>query len=357
MKILVASDREYKKTSRGIDIITTLLANKGHSVDHLVFFRRKNMLEKQITNNIKQLYFYDFLGLYRDKMRIFMPGFLLLLYFSFIIKKQNKINFSIYDWVVIESGYPVYLSLFINNKIIFRISDPPEIAFNNNRKFYKNIELEVIKKSSFVTTAISTDYYPDKYKDKIYFWHSGYTPINSNRLINQKKEFIFMGGGEIDFKLIKKIVMAFPDYIFHIIGSFKTKNIKHDRIIFHGYLEYDDYQKLVLNSMVCVIPFTNRFANQLKRCHFTAKILLPLSLGMPVLLKNYGIIQESDPEKKLFVYKTHDEGLFLLDEILKKIESGQINRDISKKTYEYLFAQSAENRLKELDLLLTEWIK
>jgi glycosyltransferase involved in cell wall biosynthesis len=353
----VVSGREYKKTSRGIDIITTYLAEKGYFVDHLVFFRRTHITEKQINSNIRQLYFYDCLGIYRDKMRSFIPGFLLRFYFSYIIKNQKQIDFSVYDWVILESGYPAYFSLVLTNKIIYRLSDPAEIAFNCNRHFYRKLELNTLEKSLFISSAIPETFYPSKYSLKFAFWHSGFIPITSAEDSQIKKEFVFMGGGEIDLPLIEKISNRFPDYIFHIIGSFRLKKPVNDKIIFHGYLEYDEYQKLIPCSSVCIIPFTKRFSYQLRRCHFTAKILLAMSLGMPILLKNYGSIQNTDNDKKLFVYKTHNEALDLLSDIINKIENGELKREVSKETQNFLFSQTAENRLKELDKTFSEWIK
>jgi hypothetical protein len=239
--------------------------------------------------------------------------------------------------------------------MVYRLSDPPEIAFNSNRCFYKKLELQLIKKANFVSSAIKESFYPGEYSNKINYWHSGYVPIFSDKNHIIKKEFIFMGGGEIDFSLIKKIVNKYPDYVFHIIGSFSKNKMRN--IIFHGYLEYSEYQRLILGSSICIIPFTEKFSAQLRRCYFTAKILLPMSLGMPILLKNYGVLQNSDTKKKLFVYRKHAEALVLLDAIIKKIESGELNRNVSEDTRNFLFPQTAENRLKELDKTFSEWIK
>jgi len=357
LKILVVSDREYKKTSRGIDIITAYLAEKGHLVDHLLFLRSEYIPEKQITANIRQFYFYDFTKLYHDQYRPLLPGFMLRLFFSYIIKNQKQIDFSVYDWVILESGYPIYFSLVLTNKIIYRLSDPPEIAFNSNRRFYRNLEYHTIKKSVFISSAIPNTLYPSEYSRKFIFWHSGFIPIPLSKNFQIKKEFVFMGGGNIDFPLIKKISNRFPDYIFHIIGSFKPQEINNNKIIFHGYLEYNEYQKLIPCSSVCIIPFTKRFSYQLRRCHFTAKILLAMSLGMPILLKNYGTIQKTDNEKKIFVYKTHNQALNLLFDIIKNIENGALNREVSRGTQDFLFQQTAENRLKELDKVFSEWLK
>jgi hypothetical protein len=355
MRVLVVSDREYRKTTRGIDIITSYLAEKGHSVDHLVFFRRKKIPERQVCKNIRQLYFHDCLGIYRSKMRLFLPGFLLSIYFTYIIKKKTTVNFDVYNFIILESGYPLYLALVISGNIIYRQSDPVEIAFNSWRSFYRKLEQTAIQKALFVSSALQSIFYPPESVEKFSFWHSGFSPITTIKPYNPGKNFVFMGGGEIDLKLIKKIAITHPDYIFHIIGAFNQKYAAKN-IVFHGYLEYDEYQKIVFNSSICIIPFSKRFVRHLKRCYFTAKILLPMSLGMPILLKGYGTIQQSDISKKLFVYNTNREALTLLDEIIAKTECTGIG-EISAETLEFLRPQTTENRLKELDAIFTNWLQ
>lgn len=355
MKILVVSDREYKKTTRGIDIITNLLAEKEHNVDHMLFFRRKNIPAKKVSKNITQLYFYDFLRIYRDKMRRVMPAFLLKLYFCYIIKNQKNIDFDKYDYVVLESGYATYLALVIKNKIIFRQSDPPEITFNSNRQFYRDLELLTIKKSVFVSSALKEIFYPDEYAKKFTYCHSGFIPIEQDDSAIADKAFVFMGGGEIDFRLIKKIAKKFSNYKFHIIGDFKTK-IKEPNIIMHGYLEYAEYQKIVLSSLICIIPFTKRFSYQLRKCFWTAKVLLPMSLGMPILIREYGLVKYSDSDKKLFVYKTKKEALTLLNKIVNMTENGEITRKVTKETSDFLYPQILENRVKELDITFSSFL-
>jgi hypothetical protein len=82
-----------------------------------------------------------------------------------------------------------------------------------------------------------------------------------------------------------------------------------------------------------------------------------MQLGKPILLKAYGDIQNTDINKKLYVYKTHKEALSYLDIIIKKIESGEINFEVSKETQDFLLPQTAENRIRELDSLFSKWIK
>jgi len=354
MKILVVSDREYKKTSRGIDMITTFLAEKEYSVDHLVFFGRKYIQEKQISKNLRQLYFYDFIGFYRGKMRLFMPGFFLLFYFSYIIKNQKYIDFSVYDWVILESGYPIYLSSCLSNKIIYRQADPTYISFNSNRKFYTKLEQDVIKKSVFTSSALKNIFYPTAFKDKIVYCHSGFIPyINESK--SSDGSICFIGGG-IDWKLVKKIAQKYPGYKCNIIG-FPGKQYIKNNLIFKGYISLDEYQKTMASASVIFIPYSNHFSYMERQTSLSAKLLTSIQLGKPLLVKAYGDVQTTDLDKKLFIYNNHKEALFLLDSILKKIESGEMNYNVSKETQEFLSSQTSENRMKELDKTFSMWIK
>jgi len=336
-------------------MITTYLAEKGYKLDHLVFLRRKRYTEKQITANIRQLYLYDSIKLYRGKLQFLFPGFLLLAYFRYIIKKNSNINYNEYDYVVIESGHPIYLALELNNKIIYRQSDPTHITFNSNRKFYIKLETEVIKKAYLVTSALDNKFYPSDYKDKIFHWHSGFIPCLKNNEQCSEKYFIIMGG-ELDWNLINKMANKYPEYNFYVIGI-SGRKISCKNVISKGYLGYDEYQKILSSALITIIPFSNHYVNQLRQVSFTAKIFVSMQLGMPILLRGYGDIQDTDINKKIYVYKTYKEALLNLDSIIKKIVNGEINYEVSKETQEFLLPQRTENRIKELDSLFSKWIK
>ena len=352
MRILVVSDREYKNTSRGIDIITTSLAEKGYYIDHLVFFKRKRFPEKQVTDNIRQIYLYDCIKLYRSKLQFLFPGFLLLAYFHYIISK-SCIDFKQYNYIVLESGHPIYLSKEINSGIIYRQSDPAFISFNSNRAFYIKLELEVIKKSLFVSSALKDKFFPLEYKDKCFYCHSGFIPYNKQTAVN-KKLICFIGGG-LDWKLIYKIAKKYSDYIFNVIGVPGKSFIKNN-IHFKGYLDFSEYQNIISLSSLIIIPYSGHFSYKLRQTSYSAKILTAMQLGKPILIKAYGDIQDTDINKKLYVYKTQKEALSNLGSIIKKIENGEINFEVSKETQEFLLPQTADNRIKELDSLFSKWI-
>ena len=349
MKFLIVSDREYRKTSRGIDMITTYLAEKDNIVDHMVFFKRKKIPDINITKNIRQIYFYDFIKFYRSRLQFLLPGFALLAYFKKLIRNQTSVNFDDYDYIILESGHPLYLALEINQKIIYRQSDPINITFNSNRKFYKDLEMKVIEKSLLTFSALENKYFPDNYRDKIYFWHSGFIPCL--KFNNSKKEnyFVIMGG-RIDWLLINKIAKKHPEYQFNIIGIDEImplrKNIK-----IYGYLDYDSYQNMLTSALAVIIPFSNHYVNLLKQVNYTAKILVSMDIGLPVLVRAYGNIQNSDEEKKMYVYHKKKDAIILIDEIIAKIKNKLLTNDVSLNTRKFLLPHTSENRLKELDLL------
>jgi len=355
MKFLVVSDREYKKTNRGIDMITYYLAEKKHSVDHLVFFTRKKCSTKQVNDNIRQFYTYDPIRLYYKIIQFIFPSFILLAYFRFLIRKQTPVDFSQYDYVVLESGLPIYFSLEISNKIIYRQSDPISICFNSNRRFYKSLEENVIKKSVFVTSALNERFYPYEYKEKIIYFHSGFIPYQELNTIHLEKQFIVMGG-EIDLYLLKKMAKNYPEFKFSVIGI-RNKKMLQKNIMFMGYLDFHNYQKLLSSCFAVIIPFSKHYVRLLKQVSFTAKILLPMYMGIPILLKSYGSIICTNLEKKLFVYKSHQEALTLLNKLTKEYEHVGSERMASKEAMDFLLPQTYENRFKKLDEIFHRYLK
>jgi len=355
MKFLVVSDREYKNTSRGIDMITTYLAEKKHTVDHLVFFTRKKCSAKQVSGNIRQLYTYDPIRLYYKIIQFIFPSFILIAYFRFLIRKQTPVDFSQYDYVVLESGLPIYFSLEISNKIIYRQSDPISICFNSNRRFYKKLEENVIKKSIFVTSALNERFYPVEYKEIFSYFHSGFIPYQELNPIHPEKQFVIMGG-EVDLHLLKKMAKNYPEFVFSVIGI-RKKKISQKNIIFKGYLDFQNYQKLISSCFAVIIPFSKHYVRQLKEVSFTAKILFPMYMGIPILLKSYGTICHTDLEKKLFVYKTHQEALTMLNTLIEKYKHGESDRNVSKETMDFLLPQTYENLLKKLDEIFQRYLK
>jgi hypothetical protein len=351
VKILVVSDREYSPTSRGIDVISKYLADQGYEVDHLVFFRNVNKETRYIAGNFRQLYVYDFLKLWLIKLRYFLPGFLLGLYFKLLIQYHKEIDYTVYDYAVIESGFPVFLGLALNCKIIYRQSDPVEITFGSKKRYYCNREKEIIKKAVITLSALKKQFFPSEFLSKYIYWHSGYVPPNITAETSKEKYFIYAGGGHLDFRLVKQMSSKYRNYKFIIIGHDK-KNRNLPNVIFYGYIPHNEYMEIISKASVFIVPFTNNYSKKLSRCSYTAKILLPIDLGIPVIVKSYGLVAQTDETKKLYAYNTRQEALAILDRIVNSLDSGTYDFSVNIDAKEFLARQNYSYKLKEIDSVL-----
>jgi hypothetical protein len=356
VRILVVSDRDYSPTSRGIDVISKYLADQGYEVDHLVFFRNINKGNRYITGNFRQLYVYDFLKLWLIKFRYFLPGFLLSLYFNFLIQRHKEIDYTIYDYAVIESGFPIFLGLTLNCKIIYRQSDPVEITFGSKRKYYCRLEEAIITKAVAALSALERQFFPGVFLNKYIYWHSGYVPPKITTDAVREKYFVYAGGGQIDFRLIKQWALKYSMYKFVIIGHEKKK-INLSNVVFYGYIPHKEYLKIISKASAFIVPFTKNYSKKLSRCSYTAKILLPIDLGIPVIVKSYGLITNTDETKKLYTYNTHQEALDALDRIVKSLDSGSYDFSVSADTKRFLAERNYQYKLYELDSIFKSILK
>jgi hypothetical protein len=351
VRILVVSDREYSPTSRGIDVISKYLADQGYEVDHLVFFRNINKENRYITDNFRQLYVYDFLKLWLIKLRHFLPGFLLGLYFELLIRRHKEIDYTIYDYAVIESGFPVFLGLALSCKIIYRQSDPVEATFGSKRKYYCELEEKIITKSVVTLSALEKQFFPAAFWGKYIYWHSGYVPPEITTKSAKEKYFVYAGGQQIDFCLIKQIALKYGTYRFIIIGHDKKK-VNLPNVVFYGYIPHKEYLEIISKSSVFIIPYTKAYTKKLSKYSYTAKVLLPIDLGIPVIVKSYGLITKADETKKLYTYNTHKEAFDILNNIVNSIDSGNYDFSINMAAKEFLAKQNYAYKLKALDSIL-----
>jgi hypothetical protein len=352
MKILIVSSREYSISNRGIDIITTYLSNNNHTVDHLLFYTKKKKQTKIISPNLRQLYFYDRQKLYRDKYRYFLPGFLIKKYFSRLVKKQNKFDFGIYDIIILECGYPIFLSPIISSPIIYRQSDPIESgAFRTKRLFFKRLEDEIINKSFVTLSALEKTFFPQEFLTKYFFWHSGYIKPKTGLTKKKTKSFVYLGLASPDYKLIKLIAQEYPEYLFYLIGPYNNK-VKAKNVVRMGYLGYEQYEDIISSASVFIMPLTA--IKNLKKYSYTSKMFLAMHLGIPILVRCYGLVQNNDVEKKVYVYNTRKQALIRLAEIVSNIKSGRLDFKVSSATSVFLKDREYESNIKNLDLFFID---
>lgn len=341
MRILIVSGKEYSESNRGIDIITGFLS-KQHEIEHLFFYTRKKTNDRLIKKNLTQKFFTDREKIYRDKFKYFLPGFIITFIFKKMIRCSN-FDFGNYDYIILESGYPVFIGLFVDRPIIYRQSDPIEIAFNTNRKYFKKVEEIVLKKSVSVSSALNPMFYPANFKDKIFFWKSGYLSPKIQKQYIKKKQIVYMGGVPVDYFLIKKIAKLFLDYTFIIIGNHKDK-IHLQNVMFTGYLNFKDYYQIILESECFFFPIAKGYLSKLKKCDITSKFYLPIEFGIPIVAHAYGNVTKPVPDKKIFVYKDTRE----IVNILKRLLDTNIDFTISEEAKKFIESQSLEYKEEEL---------
>jgi glycosyltransferase involved in cell wall biosynthesis len=178
-------------------------------------------------------------------------------------------------------------------------------------------------------------------------------PLNSIiRTCNAgEKCFVYAGGQRIDFGLIKQIALRYAAYKFIIIGHDKKK-INLPNVIFYGYISHKKYLEIISKASVFIIPYTKAYTKKLSKYSYTAKVLLPIDLGIPVIVKSYGLITNTDEAKKLYTYNTHEEALDILDRIVKSLDSGTYDFSISMDAKKFLAKRNYSYKINELDSIL-----
>lgn len=345
MNILIVSQQAYSHTNRGIDNITEILS-ENNNVTHLHFFSRK-IYDEHIINNIQQKYFEDKIKLYRDKMKYFLPGWLLKKYFTLMISKNKSINFEEFDFAIIESGYPIYLGLELSIPIIYRQSDPTEIAFNSNRKFYKRIEHELIKKSLKCSSAFPIEYFYEDLKNKYNFWKTGFIKsanIEIYKTIPKENCIAYMGKYPIDEKFLRKLSKKFPNLKIYIIGDYKVSGA--NNIVCTGYLNNNAYEEIIAKSKIFIIPFEKKYIKHLRIQGITSKYYFPMELGIPIVVRKHGFVN-SDKEKKIYTYENDLQAIETIKELLNE-SSFEDFYFVSESTKEFINQQTIEYKRKEI---------
>lgn len=358
MEILIVSGQKYSKTNRSIDTITEYFLENNCKVDHLVFGINKLKSLKKINNeieikNFKQLYsnesYFSYLGIMG---RIF-PDFIL----NFIKNKTKKtvknMDFSKYNLIILETGKPLFLLDIIpkNIPIICRQSDPLEISIRSDRVFFKKIEKKAFERSIFSLIAHKKAIQEYSNVDNLIEWKSGFEAkkLRKNYKITQNKKIIsYMGMFKLDFILIKKLALSDLNNEIHIIGNYKDC-LKLPNVIFHGYLGYEEYIKILKITDCFFVPYHNEEVNRMKKLGLTSKYYIPMSMGIPVLSKVYGDLKKDLKEYNIYVYEKDEEAENKLKYICEnKFEK---NNDIDI----FLETLKIENRKKELEKILKNY--
>ncbi|GMO34132.1 MAG: hypothetical protein Ta2B_14620 [Termitinemataceae bacterium] len=277
----------------------------------------------------------------------FLPGFFIDNYYKNLFKKQKVVDFDKYDLAILECGWTVYLMFGITKSIVYRQSDQYEVAFGSKRTYFKNTENKIYQRAISISSALQAPFLPKEFLNKYSFWHSGFIPPAIFENCKHEKKFVYAGGGVLDYVLVKKIAKKYPDYTFLIVGKHRRPFLP-ENVTFCGFVPHKEYLQIISSASVFIIPFTSGYGKTLHQQSYSAKIFVPMSIGMPILVKKHGSLQHTEKEKKLYAYDTHEVALMLLDKMIQEIELKTENFNVSESTKEFLFSRRPEQKIKEL---------
>lgn len=352
-KILVASSLPYSQSNRGIDIITEALIDMNMNVTHLTFPSKEAFLKD--NKNFTQLGIKGRKIAYYERIMKNFPKNITQYFINQTIKPLKNFNFSDYDYIILESGKPIFLIDLIPDKvpIIYRQSDSVKYILSRN-KLFQSYEEKIIDKAYkiIVVREIFKNLLNDKYKEKTFVIPNGfnipddyedYNPFRTNNNI------IYLGYTTIDFKTVYYICKNNPEIHIHIIGRPLVKKQinklkrKFSNFHYYGTMNAIQYNKYLKYSDLAIVPYKKD--KKLEFIGLNSKYLNFMYFKLPIVSYKVGQLDEFNGSKVFFVENKREFSIKIKENIGKKIDySESIDfKSLSKKElikkYQSLFLE------------------
>jgi hypothetical protein len=365
MKILVIGFLEFTPNSqRGINVITSALAESGLDVSFLTFpsyawdlFSKKR--RDLITG--KNIRINDDNSVYNFTRVVTIPystskippliKFRLLRIFESAHTKKFARHFNNYDMIVLESGKGVFFERYLTKpKLIYRQSDPVEFGLDKDLADY---ERRVIKKADL--TLVANRVILDKYKllhpdliPRMKVWENGFFvpkhDFNGNPF-NTKPNAIYFGLFPINWDALSKLATETPNLSIHIFGPFKRPKGVPQNVILHGFQPHEKVNRFLKYSDLFLLPYKD-IPNRLEITDKTSKILLAMHYCLPIVAAPFSY---SERLKKFDIISTKS-----IDEFVREVQ--KILSSPRKKRYSLdLSAYSIENRKREFLQIINDF--
>ena len=349
-KVLLVSTYPYSKTGRGMDVLTESFEECGWQTEHLVFpnvfYTVKKI--KIFETKVKELYSRKALIPYIDSVMKWFPQFLFNIMVSYQKKKASFIIFSNYDFIVIESGKPLFLLDEIpkSTKVIYRQSDSVRYILGKN-KFYIGLEDQIFDRAEKIVVVkerFKTMLNPVIQK-KTEVILNGYSIPENIKLFNPYKDgsinAVYVGLMKLDFKTLQLLCVQNSKVNIHIFGSCLkkwevVKLNKSKNFSFHGFQPREKYLSYIKFADIAIFPFKK--TEGMKWTGFTTKYLNFMYFNLPIVSFLTGDKSEFDSMGVQFA-DTPTEFAKIVKDVLRKGEKG--NAEIDFKFY------SHEERKKE----------
>ena len=330
-KVLLVSPYPYSKTSRGIDVLTECFEDLGWETSHLTFPNVFYTVSKSNSShtNVKEIISNKAFIPYVDGLMWWFPKPLFRIMQYYQSSKSRFVDFSVYDYVFLESGKPLFLLNIIpeNTKIIYRQSDSVRYILGKN-KYYIALEDTVFEKADkiIVVKERFKKILDDNIQMKTSVIRNGYSfesnfEIRNPYMINSKNA-IYVGLTKLDVNTLKNLCQKIPDLNIHVFGACLTKmdlwKLKGmDNFYFHGFQPKEKYLGYIKYANAAIFPFKNW--DGMKWVGFTSKYLNFMYYKLPVVSYLTGEAEEFSGMGVVFASDADD----FVEKVQRVLQSGK----------------------------------
>ncbi len=294
-KVLLISPYPYSKTSRGMDVLTECFEELNWDTSHLnfpnVFYTVQKT--KQFDTTVNEYIAKKAHIPYVDSVMKWFPKILFSIMLSYQKRKASFIDFDQYDYIVVESGKPLFLLDLIphNTKIIYRQSDSVRHILGKN-KFYIGLEDQIFQRAEkiIVVKERFKKILDEKIQKKVQIILNGYSIPENLNLKNPYKEnssnAVYVGLLKLDVKTLKSICLKIPNLTVHIFGdcltkldSWKLRKIKNFTL--YGFQAREKFLSYIKYANIAICPF--KVWGGMKWEGFTTKYLNFMYYNLPIV--------------------------------------------------------------------------
>ena len=294
-KVLLVSPYPYSHSSRGMDVLTRCFEEEGWETHHLVFPRvfYTPHVSPPADTKVSCLWAKKSWFPYIDRIMYWMPPFLFHLMKRVNYQTVKNIDFTQYDYIILESGKPLFLMDVIPSDIplIYRLSDSVRYVLGKNPsyialedKIFERGERLIFKKKIYL------DFLSEDQKDKSVVIENGMAlPSNLNgesSFPEGSKNAVYVGLHRLDRETLEQTLSENRDCAFHIIGPCLGKSSikslgKHSNFRYYPFLSKEEYMPLLRDADLAIFPFVRN--ETMKWFGLTSKFLHFMYFHLPVV--------------------------------------------------------------------------
>lgn len=305
-RVLLVSPYPYSISSRGMDVLTNCFEEEGWDVDHLTYPRAfyTPAVKKPVDSRVNTILAPKTKLPYIDRIMFWIPRFAFNIIKAINNRTVKHMDFTRYDYVVLESGKPLFLMDVLpeDMPIIYRLSDSVQLVLGKNPDYHA-LEKKVFERSHkmIFKKEVYKKFLEDHQKDKTAVIENGMAiPENisaKNPYVEGSKNAVYVGLHQLDYPTVKALAESCPSCNFHIIGPClgkkQVKKLKQFKNFFYyPFLSKEEYMPLLKEATLAIFPF--RRTESMKWFGLTSKLLHFMYFNLPIVLYPTGVEGEFD---------------------------------------------------------------